>query len=885
MPLSLRPYQEEAVAKFVERIDATPRGGLVVLPTGTGKSLVMAAITQWWLEHRKGGVGIASHRKELVSQNAKEYDGIVGVDGECLIEQGADNRVTLAEWDKVRKGGVVSFTVQSLQNRRMHRVSRDAIGLILVDECFTGDTEILTESGFVRFDSLLQGVRVAGYSSGDIEFVIPDRYIENDYSGPMVHVHSTRGCDLIMTPGHEVIVRDGGVDRKHRADSVAFGYGKDVYVAGKAKGSSSRKLTPMERLMIALQADGYNQSSCSKTKFSLVGFSFSKERKIIKFLSLMKEGGFDWTECRGVAASGNSRGCRKFLVKSLSGASKNLWDHFSIGDMDSSLAREIVDEMSFWDGYIDSDWPLRRYYSSTDARQADFFQTVAVLAGYKTFVSVQKDSRKITYKDVHRVYVDTSSDRIGTKHFKKDAVDYVGKVYCVSVPSGNIVVRRNGKVVVTGNCHRIKDQGQYLNCLNYFNCKWVGLTATPDRTDGQRLVPQMFDQCWYGDQPGQQLADFVENGWLVPPRIQHVHVGSLQWKWLRGRSGKDFTSDQVAKVWQDYKSIQEFVSPIVKETGTKKTLYFCPKVSEAKAVADVINGMSHPRRIADYVASYRIGEDGNRSDYPKLLRRSIIERLGRIEDELQHVANMGVFVEGTNVPIISAIAWLRFTKSRLLLAQGLGRAFRTWPGILNGLEHSTAAARRAAINASPKPYALIFDPTKRAGTKLRLAHAVDVLDPAMSPEVRERANALIARKASAGEAFDPRDIIEEAKALESPFFRGLRAALTEIVASVDYKLVEVDPYSGNAANWSRPQKQAEKVIGDAGEKQKKLIRMLARVEYSPDFYERLSRKQAGAVIDKLMKEPCVPWIRKKCEALGITKVPATNSEGLGLMRR
>jgi len=568
LKLTLRPYQIECIEKFKERIDHVDRGGLIVLSTGCGKSLVIGEIAKWWLENRKGGVGIVSHRIELVKQNAAEFDNHMGKRGMCYIERGDEFRMSDRDWDNVRKGGVVSFTVQTLQNSRLLKAGADTITLLLEDEC-----------------------------------------------------------------------------------------------------------------------------------------------------------------------------------------------------------------------------------------------------------------------------------------------------------------------------HRIKDKGQYNKVREYFNCKAVGLTATPDRTDGQGLVPNMFDEVWYGHKEGQLLNDFVEQGWLTPPRIQHVHVKSLQLQWLKGRSGKDFTNEQVAKVWQDYEAIHEFVAPILKEVGDKKTLYFCPGVQQAKAVTDVINSVADPRRIAEYVASYKIDEDNNEVAFDKHLRRSIIKRFGRTDDELQHVANMGVFVEGTNIPIISAIGWLRFTKSRLLLAQGAGRAFRTWPGILNGMENATAAERRAAIAASPKPYAIIFDPTRRSGTKLRLAHLIDIFNDTKDDEVQKHVEKIIKRKVSRDEPYDPREVLAEAKALETPFFKGLRAALLEIAPIVDYRLVEVDPYKGDSlSDWSRKKpERKQKTIGDATPAQKRKIAYLTDTKYSDDFYLGLTKKQAGAMIGKKLGEPTVKWMATKIRGRGLA-VPKTNGEALNLIK-
>lgn len=568
MQLTRRPYQIECIETFKSRIDHVERGGLIVLPTGTGKSLVMADIAQWWLANRKGGVGIASHRIELVKQNADEFDGHFGRKGACFKELGNEYRMSQDDWDTVRRGGVVSFTIQTLQDRRMQKAGTDALGLILVDEC-----------------------------------------------------------------------------------------------------------------------------------------------------------------------------------------------------------------------------------------------------------------------------------------------------------------------------HRIRDKGQYNKTRDYFDCKWVGLTATPDRTDGQGLVPNMFDECWYGHKEGQLINDFVAEGWLTPPKIQHVHVRKLQWQWLKGRSGKDFTNEQVSRVWSDYESIHEFVAPILKEVGNKKTLYFCPGVQQAKGVVDVINSIADPRRIAEYVASYKIDEDGAKSKFDKHARRSIIKRFGRIEDDLQHVANMGVFVEGTNVPIISAVGWLRFTKSRLLLAQGAGRAFRTWPGILNGLESATAAERRAAIANSPKPFALIFDPTRRSGTKLRLAHLIDIFNTSKDADVQAQIERIIQRRTKREEVYDPREVLEEAKYLETPFFKGLRAALLEISPTVDYRLVEVDPYRGDSASdWSRKKPEPKvKTIGDATPAQKNKIKYLSTTKYSDDFYLALTKKQAGAIIGQKLREPTMQWMADKLRKAKLA-VPKTNAEALALIK-
>ena len=70
MPFDLRPYQQEAVNAVYDHLRTRDDNPCVVLPTGTGKSLVLGkiatdAVTLW-----QGRVLILAHVKELLEQNA-----------------------------------------------------------------------------------------------------------------------------------------------------------------------------------------------------------------------------------------------------------------------------------------------------------------------------------------------------------------------------------------------------------------------------------------------------------------------------------------------------------------------------------------------------------------------------------------------------------------------------------------------------------------------------------------------------------------------------------------------------------------------------------------------------------------------------------------------
>ncbi|MDU2732597.1 MAG: DEAD/DEAH box helicase family protein, partial [Mixta calida] len=65
MSFTLRPYQQEAVAATLNHFRRSQQPAVIVLPTGAGKSLVIAELARV----ARGRVLVLAHVKELVAQN------------------------------------------------------------------------------------------------------------------------------------------------------------------------------------------------------------------------------------------------------------------------------------------------------------------------------------------------------------------------------------------------------------------------------------------------------------------------------------------------------------------------------------------------------------------------------------------------------------------------------------------------------------------------------------------------------------------------------------------------------------------------------------------------------------------------------------------------
>jgi DNA repair protein RadD len=122
-PLSLRPYQEEAVRRTIEHFQRSSDSACIVLPTGAGKSLVIAEL----IKRAKGRVLCLAHVKELCQQNFQKYQELAGEGRRPagLFSAGLGQ--------KEASSPVVFGSVQSVE--RSLALFASPISLLLIDEC------------------------------------------------------------------------------------------------------------------------------------------------------------------------------------------------------------------------------------------------------------------------------------------------------------------------------------------------------------------------------------------------------------------------------------------------------------------------------------------------------------------------------------------------------------------------------------------------------------------------------------------------------------------------------------------------------------------------------------------------------------------------------
>ena len=452
--IQLYEFQSSAVEDVRNQIRAGQRNIVLAMPTGSGKTVIATYLLEECHNKMKRAIFVAD-RINLIDQTSAMLD-----------EYGVPHGVIQAQHWRWRPWERIHVASAATLEKRAWPSDTD---LIIVDECFPPDMEVLTEIGFVRFDSLPKEAKCAQYQDGRISFVMPTEHIDKAYRGPMVHLWSQTRHNVSMTPDHELLrfSLSRGRWEKVAVKNAALNGFYQMAVAGEAIGSDSG-ISPLERLMIAHQADGnlHNVTAAGHT----LAFTFVKQRKIARLMKIIMEGGYRSTEVKC------SAGKRRFMVFDVPSGSKHIRDTFgSLANMGSVRARAIIEEMVQWDGHKGKTgfW----YYSSVVKDNADFYQEACVLAGYRTNMTVQRDDRSCNFNDVYRLFILRDTPTVDAQNITKTVTHYEGRVYCIRVPSGNIIVRRNGKCLVIGNCHATRKH--VTDRIARRDCVTIGLTATP----------------------------------------------------------------------------------------------------------------------------------------------------------------------------------------------------------------------------------------------------------------------------------------------------------------------------------------------------------------------------------------------------------------------
>lgn len=123
--MELRPYQQEAKDAIFNEWNSGKDKTLLVLPTGTGKTIVFAKVAEQCVANGDR-VLILAHRGELLDQAADKIQNACGLT--CATEKAEQS--CLGSWFRITVGSVQTM----MREKRLSRFQRDHFGKIIIDE-------------------------------------------------------------------------------------------------------------------------------------------------------------------------------------------------------------------------------------------------------------------------------------------------------------------------------------------------------------------------------------------------------------------------------------------------------------------------------------------------------------------------------------------------------------------------------------------------------------------------------------------------------------------------------------------------------------------------------------------------------------------------------
>lgn len=360
---------------------------------------------------------------------------------------------------------------------------------IPIEGCVDCDTEYLSETGWKKI-SEYDGEKVLQYNEdGTAQFVKPLKFWEYD-AYMLWRVKATR-FDMCVSEYHNVVYHptndppgikikpfhDIRVAMQQNKEGFAGNIPKTFDYEGEGVIFPDNKI----RLMVAVFADG-SFRNCSDQCY----MGLTKQRKKERLEWLLKENKISY-EVKGGFYIFNAPMNRKHYPKS--------WYR-----MNKHQLSVVLDEMKHWDGCQFEKGHVPSF-CTTHKGDADFIQFAYTALGYPAYITTRDRRNKPKYIKDHWIKSEKVSYNVcsGVKSkiasMRKGKLELYptkdGKMYCFTMPSKMWVMRRNDKIIVTGNT---------------FDSERARLFGN---TPKQMLV---YNKCRYGEKAFNRAIRFAEEG-------------------------------------------------------------------------------------------------------------------------------------------------------------------------------------------------------------------------------------------------------------------------------------------------------------------------------------------------------------------------------------
>lgn len=312
--------------------------------------------------------------------------------------------------------------------------------------CVDFETEFYNGKNWKKISEYVIGEKILCYNeNGKGTLELPINYIKK-YTNDSLYEWNSKSLSMCLTKDHRVVYKERRTNKlkvdimenviKHY-DSDSNGFRGKIPTTFELDGDLELDEWYL-RLAVACNADGRTRTKIKKTYEIRV----KKERKKERLLWLLEKSGLSYKihnqKCAPnylVVTFESPYGCKEFP--------KN-WLFLS-----KKCKEILIDEIVRWDGYSKNS---TKQYSTAKKEDADLIQLIC--ASINRHCNITTDNRGLNSCYTLNITDKVVDLALSKKHNANNLQikQFQGYVYCFTVPSGMLILRRKDKIFITGNC-------------------------------------------------------------------------------------------------------------------------------------------------------------------------------------------------------------------------------------------------------------------------------------------------------------------------------------------------------------------------------------------------------------------------------------------------
>jgi len=313
-------------------------------------------------------------------------------------------------------------------------------GVYIHGHCFSEDTEILVkDKGWVKGINLKEKDIVATMNKNTelLEWQKINKYFEYNNYNELYHIKA-RTIDLLVTDKHGIIYKNQkGNLIETTADNFKYKGNKIFNALNKTEGIQEdyNKL----KILTQIVADSHLEKYC-------IRWHLRKKRKIDRLCKLLNDLSYNFSCIKQKTGNYKINLSAKDSKEWIKILNNNKQLPYWVSKLNKNCADIILEEYKNTDGSQISKNSIQ--IGSSKEIEIDILQELFVTNGYRA-TKTKKKNKEFFILTVCTKYNNTTLSNNSV--YKK--IPYKGKVWCVNVNNGTLLIRRNGKTAITLNTH------------------------------------------------------------------------------------------------------------------------------------------------------------------------------------------------------------------------------------------------------------------------------------------------------------------------------------------------------------------------------------------------------------------------------------------------